>query len=120
MLMINFGQTIKDLRAEKKLSSEQLAKELDVTKSIIWSYELNKKEPSNTHLIKIADYFEVTVDFLLGREKNVFINLQNSIEEIMDKYILAIDDVQLSKEELLESIAYIKAKRIMKSQLDIK
>jgi transcriptional regulator with XRE-family HTH domain len=116
-LLVTFGQKLKALRVAKNISSEQLAEEVDVTKSLIWSYEINKKEPSSTHLIKIADYFEVTVDYLLDREKKKFdINLQNSIEDIIDNFIISIDDIQLSKDELLESIAYIQAKRIMRSQ----
>lgn len=115
--LIKFGQKLKELRMEKNISSEQLAEEVDVTKSLIWSYEINKKEPSNTHLIKIADYFEVTVDYLLDREKKKFdINLQSPIEDINENFIISIDDVKLNKDELLEVIAYIKAKRIMSNQ----
>ena len=115
--MVNFGQKLKELRAEKNISSEQLAKLVGLSKSIIWSYELNKKEPSNAHLINIADYFEVTVDYLLNREnKKLYINLQNPIDDIIKRYIITIDNVQLSKDELLESIAYIKAKRIMSNE----
>jgi len=115
-LLLNFGQKLKELRSEKNISSEQLAEALALSKSIIWSYELNKKDPSNIHLIKIADYFEVTVDYLLERvNKKHRINLQDPIDEIKSKYIISIDNIQLSKDELLESIAYIKAKRIMKA-----
>jgi len=116
-LLFNFGQKLKELRSEKSISSEQLAEALALSKSIIWSYELNKKEPNNTHLIKIADYFQVTVDYLLDRENMMLnINLQNPMDDIINKYIITIDNVQLSKDELLESIAYIKAKRIMNSE----
>lgn len=115
-LLIKMGNKLKELRTQKCISSEQLAENLDVAKSIIWSYELNKKEPSNSHLIKIADFFDVSVDYLLDREQNKLVDFQYPLDDIIDKYTFLIDNRPVCKDELIESIAYIKAKRIMTSQ----
>ncbi|MCZ8537890.1 helix-turn-helix domain-containing protein [Paenisporosarcina quisquiliarum] len=116
-LLSKMGTKLKELRTKKCMTSEELAKNLDVAKSIIWSYELNKKEPSNTHLIKIADFFDVSVDYLLDREQqNNTVNFQYPLDDVIDKYTFLVDNRPVEKEELLDTIAYIKAKRILTSQ----
>lgn len=69
MFLNEFGQKLNGLRTAKNISPERLAKEVKVTKSMIWSYELNKKVPTNIHLSRIADYFEVTMDFIFRTRK---------------------------------------------------
>ncbi|MFX3673477.1 MAG: helix-turn-helix domain-containing protein [Paenisporosarcina sp.] len=111
-----FGQKLKELRLLKNISSENLAEDLNISKTMVWSFEMNKKEPSNAHLLIMADYFNITVDHLLQREEKCIIDFTHSIDEVMDKYILSVDNVRISKVEVLDSIAYDKAKRIMMQQ----
>lgn len=61
------GIKIKDLRKAKGLSRNMLAKELDITYHALSKYENNERQPDYSTLIKIADYFEVSIDYLLGR-----------------------------------------------------
>ena len=63
-----FGERLKDLRTEKGLSQVKLAKEIDVGKSIISSWEIGQNEPTLSRLISIAKYFGVTIDYLAGLE----------------------------------------------------
>lgn len=63
-----FGETLKILRNEKKLGQVALAKALKVSKGIISLWENGLREPSMSSLIAVADYFNVSVDYLLGRE----------------------------------------------------
>jgi len=65
---MNVGKRIKDLRAEKKINQEYLAKELSVTRSTLACYETNVSQVPNELLVKIAKYFDVTTDYLLGLE----------------------------------------------------
>lgn len=53
---------------EKKLGQVALAKELKVSKGTISFWENGLREPSMSSLIAVADYFNVSVDYLLGRE----------------------------------------------------
>ncbi len=46
---------------------EQLAKEIESTKGTISNYENKNKKPSLDMLIKIAEYFDVSIDYLVGR-----------------------------------------------------
>lgn len=68
MKQITFGERLKDLRTEQNLGQVELAKLTKVSKSIISSWENNEHEPKLSSLIAIADYFHVTLDYLVGRE----------------------------------------------------
>ncbi len=63
-----FAEHLKSLRQEKGIGQIQLAKELDVGKSIISLWELGKCEPTLSKLISIAEYFGVSIDYLAGLE----------------------------------------------------
>lgn len=58
---------IKELRIEKKFSMEQLAQKIGVGKSSISQYESNLRAPSTDTQEALADFFNVDVDYLMGR-----------------------------------------------------
>lgn len=62
-----FADRLKDLRSEKGVSQAQLAKTLGVSFGIVCYWETDRSEPTAPNLVKIADYFGVSVDYLLGR-----------------------------------------------------
>lgn len=64
------GKIIKQLRAQNGITQEELGKILSVTTSMVGMYETNARKPSYDVLNKIADYFDVTIDYLLGRTTN--------------------------------------------------
>lgn len=61
------GDKIKELRNRMNITQEDLGKIIGVTTSTVGMYETNVRKPSYEVLDKIADYFEVTADYLLGR-----------------------------------------------------
>lgn len=65
--MNNFATRLKELRTEKQISRSVLAKDLSVSVRLISYWENSKRECDFKTLIKIADYFGVTIDYLLGR-----------------------------------------------------
>lgn len=65
--MPSFGERLKKLREEKELSQEELGKRFNLSQSTIAYYEVNKKQPSQNTLNKMADFFNVSIDYLLGR-----------------------------------------------------
>lgn len=67
--MNSFGERLRYLRQERNLGQIQLAKELEVGKSIISSWELGICEPTLSRLIAIAKFFGVTIDYLAGLEE---------------------------------------------------
>lgn len=63
---MGLGSRIRELRKSKHLTQEQLGKILNVSKASISGYENETREPDNKSLIKLAEYFNVTLDYLLG------------------------------------------------------
>lgn len=58
---------IKSLRKEKKISQRELAEQLNISPSTVGMYEVNQRVPDIETLKKMADYFDVSTDYLLGR-----------------------------------------------------
>ena len=65
---------LKELRKRKGLSQLRLATDLHTTQNTISRYETGEREPGIEELIKIANYFNVSVDYLLGRTENPKMN----------------------------------------------
>ena len=63
-----FAERLKALREEKGLGQVELAKQLDVGKSIVSLWELGKCEPTLGKLVAMAKFFGVTIDYLAGLE----------------------------------------------------
>lgn len=61
---------LKKLREERNISQLKLSLDLNVNQNTISRYENLEREADYETLIKIADYFNVTLDYLLGRTKN--------------------------------------------------
>lgn len=59
---------IRQLRKERRLSTTWLAEKIGVSYRSLWSYEVGESEPNFQTLIRLADFFNVTVDYLIGRE----------------------------------------------------
>ncbi len=65
---------LKDLRKQRKISQLRLAMELDMSQNNISRYETGEREADYATLIKIADYFNVSIDYLLERTENPIMN----------------------------------------------
>lgn len=62
-----FTKKIKNLRQNKGLTQAEMAEKIDVARTTYAMYEQGKREPDFEILEKIADYFNVSTDYLLGR-----------------------------------------------------
>lgn len=82
----NIGYRISELRKQAGMSQFQLAKVLNVATSTLGMYETGKREPSLKVMNRIANYFNVTTDYLLGRP---------------DKQVAKKDDVELSDDDVI-------------------
>lgn len=63
-----FGKRLQELRKECGLSQKDFAKAIGYSQAQISQWETGVNEPTSSALIKIAEYFNVSVDYLLGRE----------------------------------------------------
>jgi len=62
------GKKIKELREEKELSQKMLGKELNLSQATIARWETGVRTPDIYSVVILADFFDVTADYLLGRE----------------------------------------------------
>ena len=62
-----FASRLLELRTEKGLSQAKLAQQLQVSYAVVCYWETNRSEPTAPNLVKMADFFDVSVDYLLGR-----------------------------------------------------
>lgn len=79
------GQKIRDLRKQKRMSQTELAKSAGVSQTTVTAWETGKAEPSSSAVARLADIFNVTTDYLLGRP--------NKQETKKDDVELSDDDV---------------------------
>lgn len=82
--MGTFGQRLRELRKQRGISQNELSKHIGVSKSSVNMYERGEREPGFETLEAIADFFNVNMDYLLGR---------NPIDKVVDNF----DPTKLSK-----------------------
>lgn len=75
--MFDFGLRIKELREQFKMSQEELGRRVGRSKSVISSYENNLKIPPLEILTNIAVIFHVSLDYLVGIDKNEMVSVEN-------------------------------------------
>ena len=91
---MNFGNRLKTLRIKKKLTQQQLADLLGLTKSVISAYENGLRYPAYDVLIKIARIFKVSTDFLLGVEIKREKDTTGQTDEQVEALIVLIDTIR--------------------------
>lgn len=67
---MEFRDRLIKLRKELNLTQEELAQKIGYTRTAISAWEIGRNEPSNTDTIKLAEYFGVSTDYLLGKSDN--------------------------------------------------
>lgn len=91
--MATFQQRLRQLRKDKGLTIEQLAKELGTAKSTLSRYENGLREPKKDFLEILSSYFDVSYNFLLGITD---VKHDNNENNIIDNEILeALDDIEI-------------------------
>lgn len=63
-----FGDILKKLREQSGVSQKKLAEEIHVSQQTVGSWEVNRTTPNPDLMNRVADYFNVSLDYLLGRE----------------------------------------------------
>jgi transcriptional regulator with XRE-family HTH domain len=93
------GERIKLLRKDQGITQDQLSEYINVSRSSVKGYENDGVEPSLSVLIKIADVFNVSLDYLLCRteEKHNVNLLDEYTKEILIKVYEAIKDYEIIK-----------------------
>ena len=80
-MMTKLSIRLRQLRLNAGLRQEQVAKHIGVTKSTISAYEKDTKRPSFEKLVKLANLYRVSTDYLLGQTDSRYINLSGLSEQ---------------------------------------
>lgn len=91
---MTFAECLQELREDRDISRKDLAAYLNISVSTLGMYEQGRREPNIDMLIKLADYFNVSLDFLVGRDadneerKNMLeaLRLKNKIDKLPQGY----------------------------------
>ena len=69
-----FNDRLKELRSLKNISQISISKEIGISDTHYQNLEYGKKEPTMSKLVSLADFFDVSIDYLVGRTDNPEIN----------------------------------------------
>lgn len=102
-----FGERLRTLRKEKNLTMKDLGKKFSVAESTISGYEIGNRKPDMQMLQQIADFFDVSTDYLLGRtdertQENIstaFYDYENITDEEKEYLDLQLEIFRKMKEE---------------------
>ncbi|WP_028552454.1 helix-turn-helix domain-containing protein [Paenibacillus sp. UNC451MF] len=119
---MKYGERIASLREKHSLTQEGLSTKLGITRASLSHYENNRREPDYDTIASIANLFNVSIDYLIGRtddphrvldeDVREFVDaLELSNEKIMEKFALTIDGEKLTPEEARRFIAFVRAER---------
>lgn len=101
---MSFATILKTLRKERKTTKREICEKTGIAVRSYQSYESEERTPSIEVLNKIADYYNVTTDFLLGRSDNIPSVINNGLSDSDEEFLKQNQDqlVQLLKQKQAE------------------
>ena len=118
--MASACRKIAELREKRGLTQDELAAKLGITRAALSHYETGRRQPDYDTLRRIAEFFHVSIDYLLDREQRDLLRFAESLElsdeAILEQFDLTIDGQKLTAEEARSFIAFVRAQRNMKSK----
>ena len=113
---MEIGHIISQLRHEKNISQKQLANDLNVSFGLVGLWETNKRIPSLESFISLIDYFSISADFFLEKDRklkpeqymNRTVDVSMETKKILDTFQLLNEDNQ--------DILIGEAKKLLKTQ----
>ncbi|MDY3361222.1 MAG: helix-turn-helix domain-containing protein [Clostridium celatum] len=99
---MNFGNNLKTLREQKNITQLELANILGVTTRTIQNYESGKREPNIETLEKLSNYFEVQIDYLIGRSTYKRFNSEIIKDDLL-RILELIEDMDKDKSKLIRN-----------------
>lgn len=99
---------IKELRTEKGIDQQTLARALKIGKGSISNWEVGRTEPSIDYILSLADYFEVSTDYLLGRSNDLGIVQTNANLTQFENMLLSVVG-KLSRDDQFQVLGFAQA-----------
>jgi len=112
---MTLGRRIKELRNNKNLTQEELAQKLNTNRPTLSNWELDRTQPGYTMLKKVADFFEVSTDYLLnGTSADLLPGGKVAIYVENDKLVDISELPSEIRQQVLDYIKFIKMQYINK------
>ena len=92
-MILALNENIKRLRLARGLNQVEFAKAMGVSKQCVSNWENDNVMPSIEMLIKIADFFNVTTDYILGRNERTYIDVTGLSDEQISHISLIVSDI---------------------------
>lgn len=100
---MSFADKLKSLRKEYHMTQEQIAKQLNLNRSTISGYETKDREPSYQTLAEIANFFHVSIDYLLDEDVIIIDNSHTLSSDLEDELLNGCRKLSVeSQKKLLE------------------
>ncbi|WP_353057709.1 helix-turn-helix domain-containing protein [Paenibacillus pasadenensis] len=74
-MTMTMGDRLRELRLSKNMSQEEVSRKIGITRSAYSHYEINNRQPVYETLMKLAAFFEVSLDYMIGGDQNQSDNL---------------------------------------------
>ena len=104
-----FSLRLKELRESHNLSQQSFANIINVSQSTVGMWESGKRTPDSEMLAKIADYFDVSVDYLIGRSSEYSVNDElKGVDFALYNETKELNDSQ--KKDVLKFVQFLKNK----------
>ncbi len=104
--MATLGERLRLLREERKMAQKEIASLLGITYSAIGKYESDSNKPSSNTIDRLADFFQVSTDYLLGRT-----DIRIPVDKIMAEHNEMIADLpEEARKEILDFVNFIRQK----------
>ncbi len=106
-----FAERLKELRKKANITQLEFAKKFNVSNGAIGNWESGKRQPDSETLSKLADFFNVSIDYLVGRTDNP---TPPTIDEQLDGVEFALygevkDMTEAQKRDVLNFIKFLKS-----------
>lgn len=121
---MNYKNRIAVLRKSRNLTQDDMSTTLGISRAALSHYEKGRREPDYDTLITIADFFKVSLDYIMGRTDDPLASLdpdtrtftdrlELSNDQLLEQFALTIDGKKLTPEESKRFIAFVRAERAM-------
>ena len=95
--MLTLNENIKKLRLARGINQIEFGKALGVSKQCVSNWENDNVMPSVEMLVKIADFFNVTTDYVLGRNDKTYVDVSTLTDEEIVHISLLVGDLSKNK-----------------------
>ena len=107
-----FAQRLRELRKNKNITQIEFARQFNIATGTIGMWETGKRQPDYDTLLSIAKYFDVSIDYLLGKEDKP--TLDEQLEGV--EFALYGEIHDLTEEEKRDILSYVQFKKSQRGE----